>query len=297
MSNQRSGIYNTMRGGQIVFHYVRMTIQVVSKNSKIFVLAVGLCSLLLVAFLANSSTLNYGSKYMFAYVKTNFLFGGDDKTTLTAPSGKVIQTTWKRIYENEKMEDHFNDLKQSFMYALYGSLALSFFAVIAWFRYLGRRGSKEAEDDYVRGAKLGTIAEHKEHIKNQEKKVGEKSQLSVAGVALPPKSHRTGIALIGSPGVGKSASILDILAQQRAKGDKNFILDPGGEFTRKFYREGVDIILSPRDERSVYWDVWSEGESPESYHITASSLIAESGSEKGGKDFFAMAARFVFEAV
>ena len=297
MSRKRSSVYNTMRGGQIVFHYVRMTAQVLSKNAMIFVIANIIAAAIMVTVFVNNKSVNLGVKYVFADIKTNYMFGKDDITTIALDDGRVIKTTWGRIYANDAMRGHYNDLKSAVIYCFFLSGVITVILLVAWFYYLSSRGKKEADDEFIRGGKLGDFADHEKLIKADEKESGVKSKLSIAGVKMPPKSDRTNIAFIGVPGVGKSVSLSDIFDQSRAMGDKNFILDPGGEFTRKFYREGKDIILSPKDARSHYWDVWSEGGTYESFHITANSLIAESAQEGGGRDFFAISARIVFETV
>lgn len=296
MSKSRSSIYNTMRGGQIVFHYIRMAAQVLKKNLFFFLLSVCFIACLTVYFLVDRQIVERGTKYLVAIVKTEYLLGGDDKTTVVMDDGREILTTWRRIYSNKAMENNYQKMKNHLLISFYGSFIFAVVAVIGWFAYLGRRGKAEAEDEFIRGGRLGTLSSHEKAIRLAEKDEGSKSVFKIAGVRLPPKSELYNIALIGSPGVGKSVTIMELMVQMRALGHKNFVLDPGGQFTRKLYRPGVDIILSPRDKRSHYWDVWSEGINPESYHITAQSLISESGNESG-KDFFALAARFVFEAV
>ena len=296
MLKNRSALYNTMRGGQIVFHYIRMAAQVLKKNLFFFLLTVCFIAIFTVYFVTDRDIVERGIKFSVAAIKTNYLLGGDDKTTVTLDDGRVITTTWSRIYNNKAMQQNYEKMKLHLLISFYGSFVFSVIAVVGWFAYLGRRGREEAADDFIRGGKLGTLESHEKAITKEEREEGIKSVFSIAGVRLPPRSELYNIALIGSPGVGKSVTIMELLVQMRSLGHKNLVLDPGGQFTRKLYRPGVDIILSPRDKRSVYWDVWAEGVNPESYHITAQSLISESNSESG-KDFFALAARFVFEAV
>lgn len=293
MAKERGSIYDTMRGGQIVFHYIRMTLQVVKKNLKVFAIAMFIAALGFTKLATSDQIISYGFKYMMAVVKTDYLLGGDDKTQIVLPTGKEITTTWRNIYDSPQMKGYYHQLERRFYLCAGLSIGGTLILLVGWFAYLKRVGKNETKDDFIRGGALGTVESHNKRIKEAIKKTGEPSRFKIAGVGLPPKSDRSGIGLFGSPGVGKSATMLEIMAQQRELGDKNFILDPGGEFTRKFYREGYDIILSPRDRRTVYWDVWSEGVTPESYSITSNSLIAAKSSD----DFFAPAARFVFEAV
>ena len=293
MAKQRGSIYDTMRGGQIAFHYIRMTVQVVKKNLTVFAIAMFIAALGFTKLATSDEIVGYGFKYLLAAAKTDYLFGGDDITQVVMPGGKEITTTWRRIYESPQMKGYYHRLANRFYLCATLSIMGTLVLLVGWFAYLKKIGKSETKDDFLRGGSLGSIESHNKRIALDIKKTGETPRFKIAGVDLPPRSDRSGIGLAGSPGSGKSATIKEILNQQRPLGDKNFILDPGGEFTRKFYREGYDIILSPRDRRSVYWDVWSEGMTPESYNITSNSLIAAKSSD----DFFAPAARFVFEAV
>lgn len=293
MAKNRSAAYNTMRGGQIVFHYLRMTAQVVKKNLYVFGFAMILSTFAFGYFLSSAEDYQRGTKWVMSLIKTEYLWGGDDVTTVTLSDGRAINTTWSRIYHNQGMRSHFQALKADLYLSFWLSVGLTLMLLCGWFYYLKSWGVKEGSDDFLRGGMLGDLRSHMQKLKADEKETGVKSRLKIAGVPMPPKADVTSIALIGSPGTGKSATILDLLAQQRELGTKNLVLDPSGDFTRKFYREGVDIILSPRDKRTVCWDVWAEGETAESYNITSSSLIKE---EREG-DMWARAARFVFDAV
>lgn len=294
MSSKRSTAYNTMRGGQIVFHYVRMAMQVIKKNMYVFAAVIAILTYVIASYITPEKVLDRGVKYAFSAMKTNYMYGADDVTTIVNDKGQTITTTWGKIYRNKAMKEYGDGLKNRIYISFYLSVFISFLAILTWFLYLAKRGESESSDDFIRGAILGDEKSHSKRISDDEKNTGIKSKLSIAGIKLPPKADRAGIMMIGAQGSGKSVSMADLLVQQRAAGDKNFILDPGGEFTRKFYREGIDIILSPRDKRTHYWDVWSEGKTAEAYHITSSSLIPDA---EGGDNFFNPASRFVFEAV
>lgn len=294
---KRSGLFETMRGGQIVFHYIRMTLQVVKKNVFFIVLMVAFLTLILAAKTTSKEDFKYGLIYTVSIVYVERFKAPDIKTEFkTVNDGKDIVATWGSIYKNKRMKYHYLSLISAVKRGFYLTIGGSFFGLFGWFWYLKNRGESESNDEFKRGGMLGTINEHEKMIAKVEKETGKKSVLSVANIKLPPTSRNTGMAFVGSPGSGKSVSINDLLFQLRGLGDKLFVIDPSGDYTRKHYREGIDIILSPTDARSVYWDIWSEGANSQSYHITASSLIRE---EKGGDsgDFFSRAARFVFEAV
>ena len=99
-----------------------------------------------------------------------------------------------------------------------------------------RRGRSESQNHFIRGDELER-SNNTKRMFGRQRRTGFKSRLCIAGLPLPPKSQSTNMALIGSPGVGKSATFLDRQPQYRKRGDKCFVLDPSGEFTREFYRE------------------------------------------------------------
>lgn len=299
MTAKRSSIYHTMRGGQIVFHYIRMTLQVLKKNFWFFMFFLSFAAVLTVSMTTEDRVIKDSIKYSFAFLKTNYMFGGDDITTISDVHAREIKVRWRSILASKQMKASFDKTVDKIIFSFWVALAISIITLIGWFHFLAKKGRDESSDDHIRGAEIGVLQEHnKKVIERLKLRNFGASDIAICGAKMPPFSHVQHLALVGSPGVGKSSVISSLLTQYRASGNKCFVLDPSGDFTRKFYREGKDIILSPRDKRTVYWDVWSEGANPESYAISSSSLIADSGREGGdGNDFFIKSARFVFEAV
>ena len=48
----------------------------------------------------------------------------------------------------------------------------------------------------------------------------------------------------------------------RRRGQKAIIYDKGCNLVKPYFREDKDYMLNPFDERSVFWDEWSEGLTP-----------------------------------
>lgn len=126
-------------------------------------------------------------------------------------------------------------------------------------------------------------------VKKEVKLIGRKSTISLAGFSVPPDSDNTHFLLLGSPSVGKSATIIEYLYQSRALGGRCVIYDKNGDFARLFYREGIDVILNPNDARCADWDVWSEGCGAVQYRTISRALIPDAGSDP----FWSLAARLV----
>lgn len=187
-----------------------------------------------------------------------------------------------------------------------GSVALkvfkTFLVVLAGFTpvwaYIGyeasERGREIAEDKYIRGAVLVSTEELKKEVK--EKYPG--SGLYIGDIPLPKQFEKKHTLISGTTGAGKSTALKHLLQGIRARGDRAVIYDKKGEFTEIFYREGIDHILNPADERSHQWSPWDEMVSPFDADWLAETLIPEaSGSSNGGSEkFFTSAARNVLAA-
>ena len=290
----RSGAYETMRGGQLVFHWVKMAFQILKKNLYIFFGFLVLFVIVYFVAMVPKSDLRYGGVYALSVFQSEYFFREDKITKFTRPNGSSVEVTWGDLSRNKALEKRFDNLVNHFWYALIVSLILGITLFASWIKFLAKRGKKESQDKHIRGATLGDIKSHDALIKEEEIRRNKKSPFRIAGYKIPPSSEFTNCALIGAQGAGKSAALLDIINQKRALGDKMFIFDPSGEFTRKFYREGVDYILTPSDQRAVSWDVWSEGATHESYRSTSQTLIPL---PKGGDPFWVNASRVVFEAL
>lgn len=148
-------------------------------------------------------------------------------------------------------------------------------------RYIIRKGAKSTNSEHVRGSEFSDIKEVDKQLKitiNSLKKERGESFLQCFGLPLIQGAECSGIALCGSPGVGKSTELFSIADQFRKQGKRMFIYDMGGEFVSRYYREGKDHILNPLDKRSKNWDVWAEGKDIGTYSTICRALIPESKS-------------------
>ncbi|MFC3052367.1 type IV secretion system DNA-binding domain-containing protein [Kordiimonas pumila] len=160
-------------------------------------------------------------------------------------------------------------------------------AVLLFFYLKGRHQTK---DFHIRGARIGTATD----LIRFFRKRGKKGVISLGGIRLPASLEPTSIALVGAPRTGKSVQIASILKEIRRAKKRAIIYDYGGNFTRLFYRPGIDFILNPTDERSVEWRPWYDALEPAHYEQQAASLVPES---TGGDSFWPIAARTVYVAL
>ena len=76
-------------------------------------------------------------------------------------------------------------------------------------------------------------------------------------------------------GTGKTTCIYDILQQIRARKQKAIIIDATGNLINKFYREGIDKILNPFDQRSKTWNLWGDCLQDYHYDMIAAAFIPD----------------------
>jgi hypothetical protein len=138
-----------------------------------------------------------------------------------------------------------------------GRFGWSFFVAFILYTPLGgflaikaaKRGKEIKADKYIRGAKLVSAEE-------LEKEVIDKhghSDLTIGDLPLPVGFSKKHTLISGTTGAGKSTALIHLLKAIRARGDRAVVYDKKGEFVEMFYRDGVDHILNPSDNRSHQW--------------------------------------------
>ncbi|MFZ3461410.1 type IV secretion system DNA-binding domain-containing protein [Vibrio harveyi] len=273
---ENNTVHHLIKGGQQFNHNYQMLLQVMKKHSKFVAAAFGVGTAIGSYACISETELKYAQLKVLATLN-QAVFNGRDVTQIDIGANKIITVTWDWIANNPQISNYalsaIDGLKQG---AIIGAAVASLYAFLH-FKLVINKGKKTVEDEYLKGA----ILSDKEHLEEEiskltrelERKYGGKSLFSVCGVALPPAAETTGILAIGSMGVGKSTTYRDLLSQFRKQGKKAIVYDVSGDFTRKFYREGIDHIMNPLDERSSAWDVWTEGRSELDYANIVDALI------------------------
>ena len=109
-------------------------------------------------------------------------------------------------------------------------------------------------------------------------------KLEIGGIVLPNYLENLSFGFFGSPGSGKSQSILQILHALRQRPDwRVMVLDRNGELMEKLYRED-DLIFNPKDDRTIGWSHCSEDAQ---FNTIAAGLIPNDPKER----FFSDAAK------
>lgn len=274
------------RGAQITFHNLRMLSQASGKVFKI-----GIAIFVLVMVIGFVLTMN---KTMITAV-----FGFYKAHALTAfHRGQSLIWVWYQgNWGSQNASSVVNDLWFKEEVASFWWLIVTF-AVIGVFlsvlcTYLAtiglrKVGKDRTTDKFDRGMELDSpkvLA--KALLKNQDQ-----SPMAIDRYRVLPKNFELYQTLIdGTTGMGKTVLLMKFLSYVRQQGDRAVIYDKGCSLAPFFYREGVDHLLNPFDQRSVAWNTWADCEDITDYQNIADALIPMHGQ---ADPFWVNAARSIF---
>ncbi|EHA6261213.1 type IV secretion system DNA-binding domain-containing protein [Salmonella enterica] len=292
---EKSTVSDLNRGGQVLMHFIRMLHQTLTRYFKI-VLCVFVIATTAVTYQITDKTDWYmGLKYGYSYTLVELIGLKKGKTTLELPDGRKVMVMDAQIVSSPTMQNHADALISNLLISLVISSIVALIAAWYLFRFILNKGKQESKDEHRRGAELTTVKELIEAANDRVKEDGRLSRISIANVPLVRYQENSGIALLGSPGVGKSTIIRELLRQLRAQQRKAVLYDISGEFVKRFYRPGKDVILNVFDTRSHSWDFWAEGKNPAMYDRMAKAAIPDNNG--GGDPFWIEAPRLLFSAL
>ena len=276
------------RGGQAIVHNVRMTTQVFYQT----ILAGFIIWIIGTLWYAFEKSTGYERfvlvKLAEATIKVDAAAGTNDPVQFRTPEGQAYWTSadWLVASTLAKKTMHAFEV-----HLLHGALLSGLFTLVmlawAWF-YFTRTGRGLGSNEYLRGARFGTIRQVKRALWRQTK-----GPLVIGNVPVPEAYEPEHILLCGAPGTGKTNLIVGMLDGIRKSGRRAIVYDTAGTFVEKFYRQGTDMLLNPLDQRAARWSPWVDV--PRDYHY---DQIAESTiPDKHGDPFWAKAARGTLVAV
>ncbi|CAN5494688.1 type IV conjugative transfer system coupling protein TraD [soil metagenome] len=276
------------RGGQAIVHNVRMTTQVFFQT----VIAGVVLWVLGTFWWALEHTSEYQRfvliKLLEASVKTSAAPGTNDPVLFRTPGGRRYWTSadWLMDSSLAKRTLHAFEVALTHGALVAGACALAALGC-AWFTFT-RTGRGLGSNEYLRGARFGTIGQVRRLLKRHRK-----GSFAIGGVPVPDIFEPEHVLLCGAPGTGKTNLIVKMLEGIRKEGKRAIVYDTAGTFVEKFYRPERDIILNPLDLRTSRWSPWCDV--PRDYHY---DQIAESTiPDKAGDPFWAKAARGTLVAV
>lgn len=192
------------------------------------------------------------------------------------------------IVNNRLFVQTITDVKKTAEEALHlAQMSVIFFlgVLILFFILSGRR---QRQGKRLRGGELVSATVLTKHIKGLDSA----SDLMVAGVPLIKHSECEHMIFLGSPGVGKTQGIYELLDRIRKRKQRAIIYDCEGVFVERYYREGIDKILNPLDARSETWHVWADAWVPMHFDSLAASMMPTPIQQND--PFWLSAARIIF---
>jgi hypothetical protein len=140
--------------------------------------------------------------------------------------------------------------------------------MLAWLRPWKRNRKLK----HIRGAKIEDAQDVERLIRKNYK--GRLGGLEIGGVPIPRDFEVLNFLIAGAPGTGKSTAIAPMISVMRERGDRVFVADARGDYLRRFWRAG-DLILNPRDKRSVPWSPLAEIHAAEDAAMVAGAIVPD----------------------
>lgn len=126
-----------------------------------------------------------------------------------------------------------------------------------------------------RGARVGDPSDVNKQSKKQLPAAEFQASFQIGGVNIPRSAEPYHFFVVGSTGSGKSVAITNLIDHLEARGDIALIVDSGGEFASRYYKEGRDHILNPFDDRCAPWSPTAEMTGPWDAEALAKSMIPD----------------------
>ena len=290
---------STLRGGQTVFHGLRMW-------GQLFKAAMMLAVFMAVAVPAWTlwrSTTGYEwyAAGMYTLAETKLAFGYEPTSgqEVRAPDGTVQVLSIREIAASAPAWRIRERIKaEMFASAFHGAkVGIAIIALfLGWFWY---RGVKLGRRRRIRGAELVTTGELRRRVQPLHLRVlgalpgtGRLKPYRIAGIPYPERTETQHTIVSGTTGSGKTVLISDLVAQIRARGERCVVYDKMGTYTRAFFDPDRDVLMNPLDARAPRWSPFLEARNPRDFDMMAAALIPQ---QKDTVDpFWVTAARQLF---
>ena len=168
------------------------------------------------------------------------------------------------------------------------------FLVVFWYR-----GARLGRQKRIRGAEMVTAAELRRRLQTPHMRLltrlpgGKRLRpYSIAGIPYPERTETQHTIVSGTTGSGKTVLISDLVSQIRARGERCVLYDKMGSYTRAFFDRDRDVLMNPLDARAPRWSPFFEARDPRDFDMMAAALIPQ---QKDTVDpFWVTAARQLF---
>ena len=290
---------STLRGGQTVFHGIRMW-------GQLFQAALLFAAFTTVAVPAwnlwhSTSGAEWYAAGMVTLAETKLALGyeRDSGQEIRFPDGTVralairdIASSMPALEAREKILDEI--LASAWLGLQTGGGLIALFLAVFWYR-----GVQLGRQKRIRGAELVTSAElHRRlrpfHLRLLDRAPGaaRTRPYRIAGIPYPERTETQHTIVSGTTGSGKTVLISDLVAQIRSKGERCVIYDKMGSYTATFFDPARDVLMNPLDARAPRWSPFLEARNPRDFDMMAAALIPQ---QKDTVDpFWVTAARQLF---
>ena len=175
-----------------------------------------------------------------------------------------------------------------------GAGLIGLFLVAFWYR-----GARLGRQKRIRGAEMVTASELRRRLQSPHERflgalpgAARFRPYAIAGIPYPERTETQHTIVSGTTGSGKTVLISDLVAQIRARGERCVIYDKMGSYTRAFFDAKRDVLLNPLDARAPRWSPFLEARNPRDFDMMAAAVIPQ---QKDTVDpFWVTAARQLF---
>ena len=273
---------STLRGGQTLFHSVRMW-------SQLFKVALMIAAFLTVAVPVwnawrHGSAAEWYAAGMVTLAEAKLAIGyrPDSGQEIRRRDGTVavlairdIAASRPALAVRERLKDEV--FAGAVLGMKIGAGTIAAFLALFWYRGLQLNRKRR-----LRGAELVTARQLRRRVAPPHARLLARLSLSrrlapchIAGVPYPARAETQHTIVSGTTGSGKTVLISDLVAQIRARGERCVLYDKMGSYTRSFYDPDRDVLLNPLDARSPRWSPFLEARSPRDFDTMAAALIPQ----------------------
>ena len=288
---------STLRGGQTVFHGIRMW-------GQLFQAALLFAAFMTVAVPAwnlwhSTSGAEWYAAGMVTLAETKLALGyePDSGQEIRFPDGTVRALAISDIAASVPALEARERIKAELFASAWlglqtGGGLIALFLAVFWYR-----GVQLGRQKRIRGAELVTASElHRRvrpvHLRLLDRAPGGKRPWCIAGIPYPERTETQHTIVSGTTGSGKTVLISDLVAQIRARGERCVIYDKMGSYTATFLDPARDVLMNPLDARAPCWSPFLEARNPRDFDMMAAALIPQ---QKDTVDpFWVTAARQLF---